>query len=63
MHQLVRLLPYYVVKNLLTKNKKIVNQHGGHFANSILQINTIVVTVEVGLDKGYNLITLENFVK
>jgi hypothetical protein len=63
MHQLVWLLPYYVVKTLLTKNKKIVHQHGGHFANSIFQINTIVVTVEVGLDKRYNLITLEKFVK
>jgi hypothetical protein len=63
MHQLVWLLPCYVVKKLLTKNKKIVHQHGGCCANSILQINTIAVAVEVGLDKGYNMIILEKFVK
>jgi len=63
MHQLVWLLPCYVVKKLLMKNKKIVHQHGGHCANSILQINTTAVTVEVGLDKGYNMFTFKKFVK
>jgi len=63
MHQPIWLLPCYVVKKLLTKNTKIVHQHGGRFANSILQINTIAMTIEVGLNKGYNMITLEKFVK
>ncbi len=45
------------------KNLKIVHQHGGLCAISILQINTIAMTIEVGLDKGYNMITLEKFVK
>ncbi len=45
------------------KNKKIVHQHGGHCANSIIQINTIAVTIEVGLDKGYNMFTFKKFVK
>jgi hypothetical protein len=49
MHQHVWLLPCYVVKN--------------RYANSILQINTIAMIIEVGLDKGYNMITLEKFVK
>jgi hypothetical protein len=63
MHQHVWLLPCYVVKKLLMKNTKIVHQHGGRYANSILQINTIAMIIEVGLDKGYNMITLEKFVK